>query len=48
MANLQAIADEIKRAEFQEAVKQALLRLLDDPQVKAKIRAFLKEEAVRR
>ena len=29
--------DPIKRAEFQEAVKQALIRLLDDPQIKKKL-----------
>jgi hypothetical protein len=37
-------ADQIKRAEFQESVKQALVRLLDDPQVKKKILALLRDE----
>jgi hypothetical protein len=36
--------DQIKRAEFQESVKQALVRLLDDPQVKTKILALLQDE----
>jgi len=36
-----AAADQIKRAEFQEAVKQAFIRLLDDPQIKKKIRVLL-------
>jgi hypothetical protein len=31
------IADQIKKAELYEAVKQALMRLLDDPQVQQKI-----------
>jgi hypothetical protein len=31
------IADQIKKAELFEAVKQALIRLLDDPQVQQKI-----------
>jgi len=35
-------ADQIKRAEFQEAVKQALIRLLDDPQIKKKIVGLLR------
>jgi hypothetical protein len=35
------IADEIKRAELYEAVKQALMRLLDDPQVQPKISKIL-------
>jgi hypothetical protein len=30
-------ADEIKKAEFRESVKQALIRLLDDPLVQKKI-----------
>jgi hypothetical protein len=30
-------ADEIKKAEFREDVKQAFIRLLDDPQVQKKI-----------
>jgi hypothetical protein len=29
--------DEIEQAEFRESVKQALMRLLDDPQVQKKI-----------
>ena len=29
--------DEIKEAEFRESVKQALIRLLDDPQIRKKI-----------
>jgi hypothetical protein len=36
--------DQIKRAELQESVKQALVRLLDDPQVKKKILALLRDE----
>jgi hypothetical protein len=36
--------DQIKRAELQESVKQALVRLLDDPQVKKKILALLGDE----
>jgi hypothetical protein len=30
-------ADEIAKAEFRENVKQALIRLLDDPQIQKKI-----------
>jgi hypothetical protein len=37
-------ADQIKRAEFHESVKQALVRLLEDPQVKKKILALLRDE----
>jgi hypothetical protein len=37
------IADQIKKAELYEAVKQALMRLLDDPKVQQKIsEIFLK------
>jgi uncharacterized protein YneF (UPF0154 family) len=35
------IADQIKKAELYEAVKQALMRLLDDPQVQQKILQIL-------
>jgi hypothetical protein len=35
------IADQIKRAELYEAVKQALMCLLDDPQVQQKISEIL-------
>jgi hypothetical protein len=35
------IADQIKKAELYEAVKQALMRLLDDPQVQQKILEIL-------
>ena len=35
------IADQIKKAELYEAVKQALTRLLDDPQVQQKILEIL-------
>jgi len=35
------IADQIKKAELYEAVKQALMRLLDDPQVRQKILEIL-------
>jgi DNA-binding TFAR19-related protein (PDSD5 family) len=35
------IADQIKKAELYEAVKQALMRLLDDPQVQQKITEVL-------
>ena len=31
------IGDQIKKAELHEAVKQALMRLLDDPQVQQKV-----------
>jgi len=34
--------DEIKRAEQYEALKQSLLRLLDDPQVRQKIVILLR------
>jgi hypothetical protein len=34
--------DEIKKAEQYEALKQMLLRLLDDPQVQQKIVTFLR------
>jgi hypothetical protein len=34
--------DEIKRAEQYEALKQSLLRLLDDPQVQQKIAILLR------
>jgi hypothetical protein len=33
--------DELKRAEQHEALKQALLRLLDDPQIQQKIVTLL-------
>jgi len=35
------IANQIKKAELYEAVKQALIRLLDDPQVQQKITEVL-------
>jgi len=35
------IVDQIKKAELYEAVKQALMRLLDDPQVQQKILEIL-------
>jgi hypothetical protein len=35
------MADQIKKAELYEAVKQALMRLLDDPQVQQKILEIL-------
>ena len=35
------IADQIKKAELYEAVKRALTRLLDDPQVQQKILEIL-------
>jgi hypothetical protein len=35
------IADQIKKAELYEAVKQALMRLLDDPQVQQTILEIL-------
>jgi hypothetical protein len=35
------IADQIKKAELYEAVKQALMRLLDDPQVQQKVSEIL-------
>ena len=35
------IADQIKKAELYEAVKHALTRLLDDPQVQQKILEIL-------
>jgi hypothetical protein len=36
-----AIENEIEKAEQYEALKQMLLRLLDDPQVQQKIYSFL-------
>jgi hypothetical protein len=36
-----AIENEIEKAEQYEALKQTLLRLLDDPQVQQKIVSFL-------
>jgi hypothetical protein len=36
----EAAADQIKRAEFQEVVKQAFIRLLDDPQIKKEDRGL--------
>src|SRR5947208_9353055 len=35
------IGDQIKKAELHEAVKQALMRLLDDPQVQQKVSEIL-------
>jgi hypothetical protein len=35
------IGDQIKKAELYEAVKQALMRLLDDPQVQQKVSEIL-------
>jgi hypothetical protein len=35
------MADQIKKAELYEAVKQALMRLLDDPQVQQKVSEIL-------
>jgi len=35
--------DEIKKAEQHEALKQALLRLLDDPQIQQKIVSLLRD-----
>jgi len=35
------IEDQIKKAEIYEAVKQALMRLLDDPQVQQKVSEIL-------
>jgi len=37
-------ADQTKKVEFQESEKQALVRLFDDPQVKKKILALLRDE----
>jgi hypothetical protein len=37
------IAEEIKNAEFRESVKQALIRLLDDPQIQQKILLMLQK-----
>ena len=37
------IADQIKKAELYEAVKQALMRLLNDPQVQQKILEILRQ-----
>ena len=38
------IADEIKKAELHESVKQPLIRLLDDPQIQQKIIASLRTQ----
>ena len=35
------IGDQIKKAELHEAAKQALMRLLDDPQVQQKVSEIL-------
>jgi hypothetical protein len=37
-------ADEIKKAEFRENLKQALIRLLDDPQVQKKIALLVQKQ----
>ena len=37
-------ADEIKKAEFREHLKQALIRLLDDPQVQKKIVLLIQKQ----
>ena len=34
--------DEIEQAEFRESVKQALMRLLDDPQVQQKLSSWFR------
>jgi hypothetical protein len=39
------IADQIKKAELHEAVKRALIRLLDDPQIQQKIIALLRYQS---
>jgi len=39
--DLTSIEDDIKKAEQYEALKQTLLRLLDDPQVQQKIVSLL-------
>jgi hypothetical protein len=36
--------EEIRKAEQHEALKQTLLRLLDDPQIQRKIVAFLRNQ----
>ena len=41
MADRTKTEDEIKKAEQHEALKQAFLRLLDDPQVQQKIVALV-------
>ena len=41
MADQATTENEIKKAEQHEALKQTLLRLLDDPQVQKKIVSFL-------
>ena len=41
MADQATTENEIKKAEQHEALKQTLLRLLDDPQVQQKIVSFL-------
>ena len=41
MPDQTAIENEIEKAEQYEALKQTLLRLLDDPQVQQKIVSFL-------
>jgi hypothetical protein len=40
----ESAGSEIKKAEFHEGVKQALMRLLDDPQIKKKIVGLLRDE----
>jgi hypothetical protein len=48
MDNRAKLDDEAKAAEQQETLKQMLLRLLDDPQIKQKIGASLRRSGLAR
>jgi len=48
MDNRTKLDDEIERKEQHEALKQMLLRLLDDPQIQQKIGAFLRRSGFAR
>ena len=48
MDNRTKLEDEIKTAEQHETLKQMLLRLLDDPQIRQKIGAFLSRSGLAR
>jgi hypothetical protein len=44
MDDLIKTADEIKKAELRESVKQVLMHLLDDPQIQQKIVVLCKKQ----
>jgi hypothetical protein len=48
MDNRTKLDDEIETAEQHQALKQMLLRLLDDPQIQQKIGAFLRRSGLAR